>query len=273
MSERERAPAPETWAERERVLTKAMALQEAADRRAAAEREAALFSSAAAELGVDSAHLDEAAERLRAEDIRRAGEAAEAAARRGERLRWAAAVSAVAVVVGGVATWALTPSAPPEPWVADVTQATWQLDVNPGTKASITPFEEAGRGGLRVDVGSFVADERGEYRANLDGPAPAAGGFTRADVTLRGSLPVARLYLESGGDERWRSPPIAVPQAWTTVSLDLRQFEHQVRVGGKWEVVNDASPSGLTNLSVKVGRFMNDATARGDLWLDAVELR
>jgi hypothetical protein len=273
MTDRERAKAPQTQAERERVLAKAMVLQDEADRRSAAERDAALFSSAAAELGVGSAHLDEAAEQLRAEDIRRAGEAARAAARRAERWRWGAAVAAVAVVAGGLATWALGPSTPPEPWLAEPTAATWRLDVNPGTQAVVEPFQDEGRSGLRVEVESFVADSRGEFRVNLDGPAPAGGGFSYADITLRGSLPVTRVYLEAGGDERWRSPPIAVPQAWTTVSVDLRQFEHQRREGGKWVVVNDASPSGLTNLSVKVGHFMNDASASGDLWLDAVELR
>lgn len=232
----------------------------------------AAFREAAVETGLDPQLLARAEEEL----ARRERVAAETAARNRKRMRVAAVAVLGAVAVGaaglGLARVLFPP--PPAPWAETFdAPGRWALDTSAGTRATLSFQEEPGRGQVAVvQVDAFAPGQDGKYHVNLDGVvAPAdAARYEEVAVDLKGTLPAARVYLEAGTDERWRSPEIAVQRDWTTHRLPLRTFERQERQGGTWRTVDWSAPDGVTQLSVKLGHFMNAPDATGALLVDAL---
>jgi hypothetical protein len=232
----------------------------------------AAFREAALESGLDPQLLA----RAEAELARREQAAAQSAGQRRRRMRLAA-VAVLGAVALGAAGLGLAPvlfPPPPAPWAETFdAPGRWALDINAGTRATVSWQEEPGRGQVAVvRVDGFAPAQDGKYHVNLDGLlAPAdASRYSEVAVDLKGSLPAARVYLEAGTDERWRSPAISVQGDWTTHRLPLRSFERQQRHGGAWRTVDWSAPEGVSQLSVKLGHFMNPPDATGELFVDAL---
>jgi hypothetical protein len=237
----------------------------------------AAFREAALESGLDPQLLARAEEEL----ARREHVAAQAAAQRRRRRRLAA-VAVLGVLAVGAAGLALAPvlyPPPPAAWVetfdapGGARARPWALDTNPDTRAALSWQAEPGRGQVAVvRVDEFAPARDGKYHVNLDGlHAPGdASRYSELALDLKGSLPTARVYLEAGTDERWRSPAIAVQRDWTTHRLPLRTFERQQRHDGAWRTVDWSAPEGVSQLSVKLGHFMNPPEATGELFVDAL---
>jgi hypothetical protein len=238
----------------------------------------AAFHEAALEAGLDPQLLARAEEEL----ARRERLAAQAAVRDRRRRRLAAVAVLGVLALGaaglGVARVFFPP--PPAPWVEtfDTFDAAgrWALDVNPDTRATLSWQAEPGRGQVAVvRVEAFAPAQDGTYHVNLDGLlAPDdASRYSELVVDLKGSLPAARAYLEAGEagtDERWRSPAIAVQRDWTTHRLPLRSFERQERQRGTWRTVGWKAPEDVSQLSLKLGHYMNPPERAGELFVDAL---
>lgn len=244
--------------------------QEAGEERKLSE---AAFREAALEAGLDPQLLARAEEEL----VRREQVAAAAAERGRRRMRMAAfgALGAIAIGAAGVGLSQTLFPPPPAPWVEtfDAPGVSWSLDRNADTRATLSWQEEPGRGQVAVvRVDAFAPAPDGAYHVNLDGVvAPAdAGRYSAVVVDLKGSLPVARMYIEAGTDARWRSPAISVQRGWTTHRLPLRSFERQERRSGEWRTVGWSAPEGVSQLSIKLGHYMNSADTAGELYVDAL---
>ena len=233
---------------------------------------AGALRDAAVQEGLDPAYLEKAEQELK----RREREALEAAATRKKGARRVVLVGAalIATLFGGwqISRW-VSP-APSPPWTDEFDDSShWSLDVNPGTHAQLRWQQEAGRGQVAVLNVEGFADS--QFRVNFDGlgiPSDLSG-YSELSVDVKGTLPNARVYLEAGSEERWRSPAIAVSGAWTEHRIALKSFEHQVREAGKWRTTHWAQPKGLTQSSVKVGYFINPADAIGDVYVDRLRLK
>lgn len=259
---------------RQQVLRIAFELQAENDAGKERELSEAAFREAALEAGLDPKLLARAEEEL----ARREREAARMAERRRRHVRAAAAGLLGALALGaagyGLSTVLFPP--PPAPWLEtfDV-PGQWALDRNSDTRATLSFAEEPGRGQVAVvRVDAFAPAQDGKYHVNLDGAvAPAdASRYRDLVVDLKGSLPAARVYLEAGTDERWRSPAIAVQRDWTTHRLALSSFERQQKQGGAWRTVDWSEPRDISQLSVKLGHFMNPPDVAGELFVDALRL-
>jgi hypothetical protein len=252
------------------ILSIASARQQAEDDHADAGQSRAALREAAAEVGIAAHHV------AAAEDIvaqRRAAERVRSAGRRRAALV-AGAVIAVAAV-GGLA-WRFTVGRPAVAWHDTMdAPAAWVLDVSVDTDADLRWVDVPGRGSVaEVSVAAARPRDDGTWFVNLDRQG-VPGDASRHDavvVELEGTLPAARVYLEAGADERWRSPPIAVQPTWTRHRIALDSFEHQRRVDGQWRAAGGGAPEGLTALSIKVGWFVNAPTATGALRVAEVGL-
>lgn len=240
------------------VLEVAVELHAEDEARKDAERARRAVHEAAVELGVEE-QLARAQEQI---DRRRA----EADAKRARRNTWLRRLGAVALAVGiGIAFWRVTTPAPPTPWTLVADERAWVLDVSRGTDARETQETHEGRTATIVSVHDVAPRGDGTWFVNLDrSDVPAFTGHDTLVIALSGTLPRARVYLEAGTDLRWRSPPIELQPTWTDHRLPLASFERQVkRPDGTWHVVASAPPANVTTLSVKLGHFVNEASARG----------
>ncbi|HLV80411.1 MAG TPA: hypothetical protein VKT32_09015 [Chthonomonadaceae bacterium] len=191
----------------------------------------------------------------------------------------------VLATLGGVVAlaglWKVTHRPPEPPTVYHFAAQQWRLDVNPETKANVTFQSVDGRENvavLHVDQFTPRASD-GQYFVNLDTTQTprSLASYRTASFFVRGDgLNTVRLYLEAGPTERWRSPAIPATDAWQQQTVDLKQFDHQVRpsASAPWQRA-DASqqPDRVEKLSFKVGSYMNDASAHGDIALDDLEFR
>lgn len=251
--------------ERRRVIDKAIALKARED--AWRTDDPRSLESAAADMGIAPATLREAqATLVREKEVE--------AARRSSRRRWLIRGSgAVLAVAAGIGLWAAVRPAPPEPWSADFATGSWQLDVSAGTVARLNMVKDNGAAVADMTVESTAPRDDGTWFVNLDGTGlPGIAGHQTVSVTISGSLPNARLYLESGQDERWRSPPIAIPRTPERRVLPLSAFEHQTRDGGKWSVASGSAPTRIDTISWKFGHFVNPPAATGNVRLGALHL-
>ena len=253
--------------ERDQVLKRAFELQaeeEAEQAEALATEE---LHTAAQDVGLDPDYLARAERELEQKKAKR------------QRLRRVLVITAAAAVAtGALATGAVrllsTPA--PDPWTQTFDDpAGWTLDTNPGTKASVRFDEARGRGKVAVlDVQSFAVQPDGSYRVNLNNfavPANAAD-YKWLSVDVKGDLPVVRVYLEAGPGERWRSPAIRADASWKQQRIPLESFEHQRREGGSWISTDSEPPTNLSQVSIKVGHYMNAPDAKGSLALDNLRL-
>ena len=271
MAERHAPPRPLRDSESREVVAEAWKLQDEAERHADADRRTREMAVAAAEVGLDAEHLPLAEGLVRARVEERARREVERT-----RLLRAAAIGVGAVALLGVAAVVVWPSPPVhEPWSTDFSAAgsEWQMEVSPGSAATLTWPTEAGHGTVAtvaVDALAPMAD--GRYLVNVDTRAhPDWAGATRVSFATRGEagegLDQVRLFLETP-TERWRGPPLPVTADWHTHVVDLTRFERQEKRGSAWEVVAWAPPATVETISFKLGWYVNDAGARGTVTLD-----
>jgi hypothetical protein len=230
---------------------------------------------AAAEVGLPEEYLHLAAQQWH---VRRVEEAS-----RKRRRRTGVLAVAGAALVMGVGGWVITHPrpivAPAGPAVAvtqpaapmTFTSANWTVTKNTHTKATTT-FEN-GSATLRVD--KFATDSAGHFTANLNstGSGIDLSKYKTVSFNVRGTLPHVRLYLEHG-NERWRSPELAVGAQDQLIRINLDQFEHQTRanVDAQWKTFDHSAPSWVDRLSFKTGWYVNDAGASGNVTLSDFQL-
>ncbi len=239
------------------------------------DRRAAL--AAAEELGIPPDYLERAAAELHAERAARI----HTRRRRRNLLLWAGS----ALVLLGAVAWggsALTrEEARPPVAVAAVAEPRtgWTLSHNPESRATLVSAERDGRAvpAVRVEAFASPAGDADGFFANLDsatGPLNLAG-YDQVAFDVRGAgLPVVRLYLEASATERWRSPALPVTADWTAQTIPLDRFERQTRTGpsAPWRTVAYRAPARVERLSFKLGGFINEVTARGEIVIDAVRV-
>jgi len=225
---------------------------------------------AAAEVGLPEEYLHRAAQQLHARRVEQAGQ------KRRRRNGLLAVVGAAVVLGGGAFVFTHPPSvAPPEappisvvqpPAQLALTSGNWKVVANKGTVAK-TVFE---KGSATIHVDRFTADSVGHFTANLNSKVGALdlSKYSTVSFTVRGTLPHVRLYLEHG-NERWRSPELAVSADNQPVQIRLDQFEHQTRAdaNAKWQTGDHSAPGWVDDFSFKTGWYVNDIGAAGDVTL------
>lgn len=248
--------------QRQRVMDRAWKLQAEREKAEDQARVRAEIGRASAEVGLDTELIGEAERQLARED---------AAARTRMRTRGVIAAGVFFIAAGAALLLWPAPS-----FSDDFSGAAnrWVLDKSRGTEAGVDYVTEEGRGSVaRVRVDKFAPLPDGTYQVNLDRTGVvSAKGLDVAAFDVRGDgLTVTRLYLEAG-DERWRSPPLTITPEWTTHELPLSAFDHQIRQGGTWQTGGAADPGEVTTLSLKLGHYMNEADAHGEVRFDNLRL-
>jgi len=242
--------------------------QEQADRN----QEQKAFVDAAAEMDLPQEYLERAAGELhQAQAVR--------AQRRSRTGRIALAASIVLVATAAI--WAVMHTPPHQPNVYQFSASFWKLNLNPKTAATVTFKDLDGRTGAAViHVDKFVPRSTdGQYFVNLDA-TPTVSSFSHFRTTsffIEGAgLANIRLYLEASGTERWRSPPVPISESWQQQNIDLSQYQHQSREtpSSPWHDAGaNEQPGHIDKLSFKVGSYMNDVNASGDVAIDDLEIR
>ena len=236
----------------------------------AQERQA--YVEAAKEVDLPPEYLERAAAELQTRRI--------AQVRQRRRIRTGALATLGAVVVLGSA-WGITHRPAPAPAVYTFTAQEWKLDANPETKANVAFQNVAGHENaavLHVDRFAPRASD-GQYFVNLDTvqTPTTLSGYKTVTFFVRGNgLSTVRLYLEGDGTHRWRSPALQVNGEWQRQTLDLKTFDYQTRPSNSDTWKREGAfqqPDHVGKLSFKVGTYMNDVTAQGDIAIDDLEFR
>jgi predicted DNA-binding protein (UPF0251 family) len=249
------------------VLREAVRRQEVDERERDARLDRDSYAQAAQEMGISRAELDRAAAEAHAATVTRV--------HRGRRIRNTAigAVAAVLVAAGGYRV-ANPPAPEPTVYTFQSDAQAWSGDFNGRSTGSAR--QEGGRGVIQVE--RFVAEDDGRYWANLNTASVPASVKGNEAISLRirgdGGLGEARVFLENGPTERWRSPPIPVETEWRTIQLRLDQLEHQTRADSRspWRSTGGGSPDGVTGVSIKVGHPFNPTNARGRVEVDDLRI-
>jgi hypothetical protein len=249
------------------VLREAVRRQEVDEREREVRLDRESYAQAAQEMGISRAELDRAAAEAHTATVARI--------RRGRRIRNTVAGAVAAVLVAAGAYRVANPP-PPEPvaWTFQNDAQAWSGDFNP--RSTGRAAQESGRGVIVVE--RFVAEDDGRYWANLNTPSVPASLDGYGTVTLRirgeGGLGQARVFIENGGTERWRSPGIPVGAEWRTVRFRLSQFEHQTRPDSRapWRTRRGGPPGAVTGVSLKVGHPFNPTDARGRVEVDDLRI-
>lgn len=249
------------------VLREAVRRQEVDERERDARLDRESYAEAAQEMGISRAELDRAAAESHAATVARI--------RRGRRIRNTVAGAAVALLVAVGGYRVANPPAPePVTYTFQSDAQAWSGDFNGRSTGSAR--QEGGRG--IIDVERFVAEDDGRYWANLNTASVPASVEGSEAITLRirgdGGLGEARVFLENGPTERWRSPPIPVEAEWRTIRLRMDQLEHQTRDDSRspWRSTRGGSPDGVTGVSIKVGHPFNPTNARGRVEVDDLRI-
>ncbi|HEU4457216.1 MAG TPA: hypothetical protein VFR81_29370 [Longimicrobium sp.] len=250
------------------VLREAVRRKDVDEREREVELDREAYAEAAQELGITRAELDRAAAERHAATVHRI--------RRTRTIRntIVGAIAAVLVTVGGYRV--LNPPAP------DPTTYTFEQNASQAWSGDFNP-RSVGRAGLEggrgvIVVERFAAEDDGRYWANLNSAAVPASVDGYRTVTLRirgdGGLANARLFLENGPTERWRSPDIDVGTEWRVVTFRLDQLEHQTRPNSRapWRGERGGDPDRLTGVSIKVGNPFNTPDARGRVEVDDIRI-
>ncbi|HEX5871957.1 MAG TPA: hypothetical protein VFY65_16120 [Longimicrobium sp.] len=248
------------------VLREAVRLQEVDEREREVRLDRESYAQAAEEMGISRPELDRAAAETHAATVTRI--------RRGRRIRNTVVGAAVAVLAAaGVYRVANPP--PPEPvaWTFESAAQAWSGDFNARSTGSAR--QEGGRGVIVVE--RFVAEDDGRYWANLNTTSVPASLEGHETVTLRirgEGLGQARLFVENGPTERWRSPAIPVEGDWRVVRFRLDQLEHQTRTDSRspWRTDRGGPPDAVTGVSLKVGHPFNPTDARGRVEVDDLRI-
>jgi hypothetical protein len=186
---------------------------------------------------------------------------------------------ACGTVVALGALWGIMHRPAPQSNVYQFAAVQWKLDINPESKADVSFQNLDGKSNAAViHVEKFVPRSTdGQYFVNLNS-APTIDSFSHFKSTSffvkSAGLPNIRLYLEASPTERWRSPAVTASGDWQQETIDLSQYEHQSRdtPSGQWHKAAVDQPGHVDTLSFKVGSYMNDATASGDIAIDYLEI-
>lgn len=249
------------------VLREAVRLQDVDQREREVRLDRESYEQAAQEMGISRAELDRAAAEAHVATVARI--------RRGRRIRNTVVGAAVALMAAaGVYRVANPP--PPEPvaWTFQNDAQVWSGDFN--DRSTGRAAQQAGHGVIVVE--RFVAEDDGRYWANLNTASVPASLEGHETVTLRirgdGGLGEARIFIENGPTERWRSPPLPVEAEWRTIQLRMDQFEHQTRPDSRapWRTRGGGPPGAVTGVSLKVGHPFNPTDARGRVEVDDLRI-
>lgn len=249
------------------VLREAVRQQETAQRERESRLDREAFASAAQELGITRTELDRAAA------DRHAATVVQVRRKRGIRNAVIGAVAAVLVAAGGY-RMANPPAPDPTSYTFESTAQAWSPQFNP--KSAGRAGQEGGRGMIQVE--RFTPEDDGRYWANLNSASVPASVDGYRTITLRirgdGTLSHARLFLENGPTERWRSPDIPVGGEWRVITLRLDQLEHQTRrdTRSPWRGDGGGAPDKVTGVSLKVGHPFNPPDARGRVEVDDLRI-
>jgi hypothetical protein len=223
---------------------------------------------AAAEVGLPPEYLERAAAVLHE---RRVAEIRQKQKR--SRLLLTTVVAALALLGG----WRVVSRPPPAPVAYTFSapaQQQWRVNANPGSQATLSFGDQAGQSGVAIlRVERFDASGSSGYFVNLEtSDVPASlSGFRTVSFRVRGQgLANVRLYLENGPTERWRSPALPVSGDWQEHRLRLDQFDYQRRpsADARWRREAYRPPGSMERISFKVGDYVNDAGARGEVAID-----
>ena len=249
------------------VLREAVRRQDVDQRERELRMDRESYEQAAQEMGISRVELDRAAAASHAATVARI--------RRGRRIRNAVAGAAVAILAAaGVYRVANPPEPEPVAWTFESAAQAWSGDFNP--RSTGRAGQEGGRGVIQVE--RFVAESDGRYWANLNTSSVPASLQGHETITLRirgdGGLGRARLFVENGPTERWRSPDIAVGAGWRTVTIRMDQLEHQARPDSRspWRGRRGGAPGDVTGISLKVGHPFNPTDARGRVEVDDLRI-
>ena len=213
--------------------------------------------AAAAEMGLPKEYLDRAASAVHARHVE------QIATLRRRRVGLLAGIG-VAVALGG--GWFVTHSRPAAPLAYSFQPSQWTQESDPASKAAVT----FANGAATLHVDHFAMPAGGDqFFVNLntkDVPSTLAGYRTVSFRAQSAGLPNVRLYLENA-DERWRSANLSVPSGGQVFRLNLDQFDHQTRdpAAEKWRKAGASAPGHVEQLSFKVGYYVNNADAHGDV--------
>ncbi|HEX6370493.1 MAG TPA: hypothetical protein VF006_16340 [Longimicrobium sp.] len=249
------------------VLREAVRRQDVDEREREVRLDRESYAQAAAEMGISRPELDRAAAETHAATVVRI--------RRGRRIRNAVIGAVAAILVAAGAYRVANPPAPePVAWTFQNDAQVWSGDFNPRSAGSAR--QEGGRGLIVVE--RFVAEDDGRYWANLNTASVPASLEGHETITLRirgdGGLSNARIFIENGPTERWRSPDIPVEAEWRTISLRMDQFERQTRADSRapWRARRGGPPGAVTGVSLKVGHPFNPTDARGRVEVDDLRI-
>lgn len=213
--------------------------------------------AAAAEMGLPKEYLDRAASVVHARRVE------QIATQRRRRAGLLVGIG-VAVALGG--GWFVTHPRPAAPLAYSFQPSQWTQESDPASKAAVT----FANGAATLHVDHFAVPAGGDqFFVNLntkDVPSTLAGYRTVSFRAQSAGLPNVRLYLENA-DERWRSANLSVPSGGQVFRLNLDQFDHQTRdpAAGKWRKAGASAPGHVEQLSFKVGYYVNNADAHGDV--------
>jgi hypothetical protein len=218
-------------------------------------------ASALEETGVPKEYLDRAAQELH---IRRVEKVKQT---RRKRIGIVATIAAAAALWGG---WTLTHVPPPAPATIGISQSATVLESNPETQATVSYENVNGSQTAIIKISKFGLNRNGTYFANLNTTTEPRNlaGHKSVSFRVRGSgLPAVRLYLEAGASERWRSQPVEVRNEAQAYQLPLDSFDHQIRTNptDQWRRIDYSAPGKIERFSFKLGTYVNDAKASGEV--------
>jgi len=213
--------------------------------------------AAAAEMGLPKEYLDRAASVVHARRVE------QIATQRRRRAGLLVGIGVAGALGGG---WFVTHPRPAAPLAYSFQPSQWTQESDPASKAAVT----FANGAATLHVDHFAMPAGGDqFFVNLntkDVPSTLAGYRTVSFRAQSAGLPNVRLYLENA-DERWRSANLSVPSGGQVFRLNLDQFDHQTRdpAAGKWRKAGASAPGHVEQLSFKVGYYVNNADAHGDV--------
>ncbi len=249
------------------VLRQAVRQQDVTQRERETQLDREAYADAAQELGISRTELDRAAAEQHAATVHRIRN------RRKFRNLAAGAIAAVLVAAGGYRV-ANPPAPDPTAYTFESTSQAWSPEFNP--KSAGRAGQEGGHGVIEVE--RFTPEDDGRYWANLNSASVPSSVDGYRTVTLRirgdGTLKQARLFLENGPTERWRSPEVPIGPEWREVTFRLDQLEHQTRPDTRspWRGERGGSPDEVTGVSLKVGHPFNPPDARGRVEVDDLRI-
>ncbi len=215
--------------------------------------------AAAAEMGLPKEYLERAAALVHARRVEQIG--------RGRR-RKAGLLAGLGVALALGGGWVVTHPRPAAPTTYNFQNSgqQWAVESNPESQATVA-FENRA---ATIHVDRFGVQSGGDqFFVNLntkDVPRMLVGYRTVSFHAQGQGLSHLRLYLENRG-ERWRSPDLAVTKGGQTFRLNLDRFDHQTHDSsvGKWRKADSSAPGQIEQLSFKVGYYINNVNAHGDV--------